>query len=119
MIKNKEKGIIFNIQHYSIHDGPGIRTNVFLKGCPIECLWCANPESRELSPQLTFNAEKCVACQACINVCEQNAIQYVEGKIKTDRSLCKACGECVTPCLSEARSIIGKIMDVDEVYKEV
>ncbi len=119
MISNQEKGIVFNIQHYSIHDGPGIRTNVFLKGCPLDCLWCANPESRKLSPQLSYNIEKCTGCQACIDVCNQKAIQFVEGKVKTDRSLCNACGKCITNCPTEARSIIGKTMNVDEVYKEV
>jgi len=112
-------GIVFDIQHYSIHDGPGIRTNVFLKGCPLRCLWCQNPESQKHFPQLMFDAQKCTGCSLCAAVCPKNAILIENGKSVTDRSKCDGCGLCVTVCLPEARSISGKRMTVEEVCREV
>ena len=119
-MSSRDFGIIFNIQHYCIHDGPGIRTNVFFKGCPLRCAWCANPESNEVRSQLMYLADKCVGCFSCIPKCGKNAISAAEnGKVKTDRKLCDGCGECVSACPAQAREIMGKRMTVDEVYKEV
>lgn len=119
-MNSRDSGIIFNIQHYCIHDGPGIRTNVFFKGCPLRCAWCANPESNEVRSQLMYLADKCVGCLSCIPWCGKNAISAAEkGKVKTDRKLCDGCGECVSACPAQAREIMGKRMTVDEVYKEV
>ncbi|MBS6646724.1 MAG: glycyl-radical enzyme activating protein [Clostridiaceae bacterium] len=119
-MNSRDSGIIFNIQHYCIHDGPGIRTNVFFKGCPLRCAWCANPESNEVRSQLMYLADKCVGCLSCIPRCGKNAISAAEkGKVKTDRKLCDGCGECVSACPAQAREIMGKRMTVDEVYKEV
>lgn len=113
------KGIIFNIQHYSIHDGPGIRTNVFLKGCFLHCIWCQNPESQSLKPELFYFEEKCTGCGKCVAACPANAIQITEAKSKTDRSKCNGSGRCIQVCPNEARSLIGKEMTVQEVFQNV
>jgi pyruvate formate lyase activating enzyme len=113
------KGIIFNIQHYSIHDGPGIRTTVFLKGCPLKCLWCQNPESQAFHPELFFNKALCTGCGRCVSECPEKAIEIYEERSKTNRELCKACGRCVDVCPQEARALMGRIASADEVFKEV
>lgn len=113
------RGTIFNIQHYSIHDGPGIRTNVFLKGCPLRCLWCSNPESQKPAPQLMFRADRCTGCGACISSCPSSAISLVDQHIHNDRSLCTGCGACVAACPNEAREIIGTSVTAGEVFDEV
>jgi len=114
---------IFNVQPFAVHDGPGIRTTVFVKGCPLRCLWCANPESNLAAPQLMTYASKCTGCGSCITVCPQNAITLAErrGKIAavTDRSLCTDCGVCTAACKTEAREIAGKAMSVGEVMQQV
>lgn len=113
------KGIIFNIQHYSIHDGPGIRTTVFMKGCPLGCLWCQNPESQAFYPELFYNREKCNGCGRCVSTCPEKAIDVYEGHSKTNRKLCKGCGTCAEVCPDEARILMGRIVSADEVFKEV
>jgi pyruvate formate lyase activating enzyme len=116
---NGAKGIVFNIQHYSIHDGPGIRTNVFLKGCFLRCIWCQNPESQSIKPELFYFKEKCTGCGKCAAVCPANAIQIIEGKSHTDRSKCNSFGQCVQVCPNEARSLMGKEMTAQEVFQNV
>jgi pyruvate formate lyase activating enzyme len=112
-------GTIFNIQGYSIHDGPGIRTTVFLKGCPLRCLWCQNPESHSPAPELLFSSEKCAACGKCIQACPEGAA-YIYGKTSaTDRSRCKGAGACAKVCPNEARTMIGRRVTADEVFQEV
>ena len=113
------RGTIFNIQHYSIHDGPGIRTNVFLKGCPLRCLWCSNPESQKQVPQLMFRADRCTECGACISACPASAISLQDQRIQNDRSLCTGCGACAAVCPNEAREIIGTSVTAGEVFDEV
>lgn len=113
------KGVVFNIQHYAIHDGPGIRTTVFLKGCPLRCLWCQNPESQDLKPVIFFNAEKCTGCGMCIEACPENAIRIVDDKSATDRGRCKGSGKCAEVCPNEARSLMGRIMSGAEVFEDV
>lgn len=113
------KGIVFNIQGYSIHDGPGIRTSVFLKGCFLHCVWCQNPESQSLKPELFFFKNKCTGCGSCIDSCPQKAIQIIEANSTNDRSKCVGCGKCVEVCPNEARSIIGKEMTAEEVFARV
>lgn len=114
---------VFNIQTYSIHDGPGIRVTVFLKGCPLRCLWCANPESNLTKPQLMTYSSKCAACGKCIPLCPQKAIYagMSDGRPTaiTNRELCNDCGSCIEVCPAEAREISGKQMTVGEVLEMV
>lgn len=121
-VKNGELvGQVFNIQRYSTHDGPGIRTTVFLKGCPLRCFWCQNPESQSIQPNLMFRQDKCTVCGRCIEVCPNQANSIVDGKLVVDRNLCKACNACAQPgvCLAGGRKIEGKAMTVKEVMDQV
>lgn len=113
------RGLISDIQRYSIHDGPGIRTLVFLKGCPLECLWCSNPESRKSSPEMLYSKIKCKRCDSCLSVCTPKAIEDIEGTKVIDRSICDICGKCVEACPNEAIEIAGRSMTVEEVMREV
>ncbi len=109
-------GIVYNIQRMSGQDGPGLRTTVFLKGCPLHCLWCSNPESQRSAPQLMFFSKFCVGCGDCKQVCPNNAIYHSDdNKFCTDRAKCNDCGACVVACKHKAREISGKLMSVDEV----
>lgn len=112
------KGRVFDIQRYSIHDGPGIRTTVFLSGCPLRCKWCQNPESNTPDSKLFFLRESCVGCGACARVCPHHAISIADGKAVTDRALCEACGICTTVCRPEGREVVGRTMTVDEVMEK-
>lgn len=109
-------GLVFDIQRFSIHDGPGIRTTVFLKGCPLRCLWCSNPESIDPKPQLSYMAERCIACGECVKVCKPQAIaQQATGKAVVDRSRCTNCGDCPPVCDPKALEMSGREVDADEV----
>ena len=113
------KGYLFNIQRYSIHDGPGIRTTVFLKGCPLRCYWCQNPESHREPPEVHFDQNLCTACGRCVTVCPSGASVLSNTSSSIDRSQCTACGKCVEVCPNEARRVIGRYASVEEVFKEV
>ena len=114
-------GIVFNIERYTLHDGPGIRTTVFLKGCPLGCLWCSNPESQSGSPEITYFAEKCTGCGRCLPLCPQNAIQqHAPGEPVTILfERCDGCGACVEPCYPEALVITGQSMTAQQVVSVV
>lgn len=111
--------MIFNIQKCSVHDGEGIRTIVFFKGCPLHCKWCANPESQAYVPQITEFPRKCIGCGMCKNVCEQNAIIEKDGKLVIDREKCNGCMKCAELCFAEAKTICGKDMEVEELFNEI
>jgi len=113
------EGIVFNIQRYSIDDGPGVRTTVFLKGCPLKCLWCSNPESQSPQPELSYRYTACKRCGTCVRVCPNHAISLDESGVRIDRSLCRVCGTCVKECAAQALKISGQKMTVDEVMKVV
>ncbi len=112
-------GMILNIQKYSLHDGPGIRTTVFLKGCPLRCWWCHNPESQVKGPEIMSLPSRCLGCGTCQTVCPTDAISMVDGKAVIDRLKCTVCGECARVCGAEAKEIVGKEFTVEEVMAEV
>ncbi len=111
--------MIFNLQRFSTHDGPGIRTTVFLKGCPLHCWWCHNPESQSPKPELLLRENRCIRCGACIEVCEPHAISWQADRIVTDQAKCDDCGACVTTCVAEAREMAGQEKTVAQVLAEV
>ena len=113
-----ETPYIFNIQKFSTHDGDGVRTTIFFKGCPLRCMWCHNPESQHYYKELIFHQHKCTACGRCVVKCKQGANSIVDGKIVFDRSKCTACGVCTDWCITEARELAGKEYTVDALVKE-
>ncbi len=112
------KGFIFNIQRFSVNDGPGIRTTVFLKGCPLNCRWCHNPESQASQADVIFRRNRCTCCGECADNCPEHAITIHEEAI-TDLSTCTRCGTCIDHCFSDAREIVGKEMPCSEVVAEI
>ena len=104
---NEVMGRIFDIKRFALHDGPGTRVTVHLKGCSLSCLWCHNPEGISHEPQLLVRQDFCISCGLCLEACSYNAIHKREGKIVTDRQRCVACGACATICPAKAREIIG------------
>ncbi len=113
------KGMVFDIQKFSIHDGPGIRTTVFLKGCPLKCLWCHNPESQHQEPEISFIPEKCIGCGWCFQNCPQKGHIMENGVHVLHREACIQCGRCVEKCYAGANTLIGKEMSVGEVMADV
>jgi pyruvate formate lyase activating enzyme len=113
-------GQIFDIQRFSIHDGPGIRTTVFLKGCPLRCLWCGNPESIRAEPSLSYQADKCIACGQCIAACPEEALSAdADGRAELDRQRCTECGRCAPHCDAKALEMVGREASVEEVMATV
>jgi glycyl-radical enzyme activating protein len=108
-------GTVFDIQRFSIHDGPGIRTTVFLKGCPLSCPWCHNPEGQKTAREMSFSDDKCAKCGACVNACRAGSHRIEEGIHEIDPAVCKLCGMCVDACLAGALEIIGGEKSVDDV----
>jgi pyruvate formate lyase activating enzyme len=114
-----KKGTIFNIEKYAIHDGPGIRTTVFFKGCPLRCWWCHNPEGLNSRRELVFRESRCVGCGECIKSCSKKALSLTSSHVALNRESCDECGACAQVCSSEALSIVGKEMSVEETIKEI
>lgn len=112
-------GQVFNIQHFSTEDGPGIRTTVFLKGCPLNCLWCANPESKKHFRQLAHRSSVCIHCGCCIKACPVGALDVAEGRIRINRETCRSCGTCVKTCPARAMFFYGEEKTVEEVFCEL
>lgn len=109
---------IFNIQKFSVHDGPGIRTTIFFKGCPLSCHWCHNPESQSIKKQMLYDKDKCTLCGMCVKVCPENAITIENNVLTTDESKCTYCKKCEIYCIPGARQVAGKLYTVDEILKE-
>lgn len=106
---------IFEIKRFAVHDGDGIRTTVFFKGCPLKCVWCHNPEGIDFHPQISYYENKCIGCGECASVCEHSAHHMVDDIHILDREQCTACGKCAEVCLGTALKFYGKTMTVDEL----
>ena len=114
------KGIIFNIQKFSIHDGPGIRTTIFFKGCPLKCAWCSNLRiAVRKSSNFRYDKNKCCHCLTRTNTCKQHAISLVDNQIKIDFDKCVGCLQCVSSCFNNALSHEGKYQEIDEIVENI
>lgn len=109
------KGTVFEIKRFAVHDGPGIRTTVFFKGCPLKCVWCHNPEGLSAAPQLAYYAHKCIGCGECATVCTTGAHLFENGSHTFDRQACIGCGACANACLGDALTFYGTEMTVEEL----
>ena len=123
MQDTERKGIVFNVQRFSVHDGEGIRTVVFLKGCPLHCRWCSNPESQMFRPERAFNPNRCLGapvCGRCVEACAAGGLTLTEdGLIRYDRAACTDCGDCVRRCPTGAQSYYGEERSVADIMKKV
>ncbi|MEN6479368.1 MAG: glycyl-radical enzyme activating protein [Anaerolineales bacterium] len=113
------EGVITNIQRFSIHDGPGIRTTVFMKGCNLRCFWCHNPETLAPKPEIQFFPERCIGCGSCFKVCPQGAHVLVDGAHVFQRERCVGCGTCADNCFSEALLLVGEVKTHEQVVAEI
>ena len=113
-----QTGLIFDVQRFCIHDGPGIRTVIFFKGCPLRCKWCQNPEGIDPSPEISFSLDRCIGCGECQKVCPIGAI-IPEGTERIDRNLCDRCGKCVEVCYAQALQLVGKLFTPEALLGEV
>jgi pyruvate formate lyase activating enzyme len=116
---NELQGLIFDIRKFSLHDGPGIRTTVFFKGCPLSCWWCHNPESQSAGREVMLWEARCVRCGECAKACPIEAIDAEEGRFVTDREVCIVCQQCMDACASEARALVGEKFTVDQVMEQI
>lgn len=114
-----EKGIVFDAKKFAVDDGPGIRTTIFLKGCPLRCWWCHNPEGQVSAPELMFRSMKCTGCAECVSICPKDAIARDGKIISIDRKKCTICGRCCEKCPTEALTIVGKETSLDDVLREI
>lgn len=114
-----DTGMVFNIQKFSVHDGPGIRTTVFFKGCPLKCSWCHNPESQKFNKELMFSKDKCTDCGKCIQHCSSGAIRMENGTVVNDYGKCSLCGRCTDYCVNNARELVGDEVSIKEIVKEI
>lgn len=114
------KGTITTIQRMSIHDGPGIRSTLFMKGCNLRCAWCHNPETWSPHPQLQYIAAKCIYCGSCIGACDRRALRpAADGRVVIDRRICTLCGRCVEACVSGAMTRVGRLIESGEALREL
>ena len=113
------KTLVFDIKRFAIHDGSGLRTTVFFKGCPLKCEWCHNPETQRFERELQCDKEKCVGCGTCAKVCPNDAITMVDGKPELDKEKCQLCGKCDNFCPQGIREIVGQEYPVKELVKEL
>lgn len=114
----RREALVFDIQRFSLHDGPGIRTLVFFKGCPLRCRWCQNPEGLLPYPEMAFYANLCIGCGKCQEVCPEGAITY-QGESRIIRDKCTRCGECAEVCFAEALRVVGRYYTPEELLQEV
>lgn len=112
-------GLIFDIKHYAIHDGPGIRTTVFMKGCPLACRWCHNPEGVDPAPFWTYQPERCIHCGACVDNCPQQALRLAPEGVVPSGAPCRKCFTCTQICPAEARQQIGRKVAAEEIFYEI
>lgn len=113
------RGVVFDLKRYALHDGPGIRTTVFFKGCPLRCWWCHNPESQVLAPELMFQKSRCTGCGDCLVACREGALSLAGGELLIARDRCTRCGACAAACQAEALMMSGREMTVAEVMAEL
>ena len=111
-------GLVFNVMRFALNDGPGIRTTVFLKGCPLSCWWCHNPESQSYEPQVLYSADRCVSCRDCCAACESGALRWDNAPVR-DRSRCTLCEKCMEACPADARKLLGRRISVQELMDVV
>ena len=111
--------MVLNISRMTVHNGPGIRTLIQFKGCPLRCIWCSTPESQAGTPEIAVFPEKCIYCNHCISVCPRNSISVNDNELRIDRSSCNVCGQCAAVCYTGALCVVGKMMTVAELVKEV
>lgn len=111
--------LITSIQKYSIHDGDGIRTTVFFKGCPLRCVWCHNPETQSFQKELSYDMERCVGCGSCEAACPSHAVYMKDGKAMLDKAKCTACGACVDYCNLNLREVVGEEKEIADLVREL
>lgn len=113
------KDLIFDIKRYAINDGPGIRITLFMKGCPLSCVWCHNPEGIATGKEKLYTRKKCIGCRTCVNACPVQALRLTEEGIVTDRARCTVCGRCAEVCPTLAMEISGKTYSVADLMREI